>query len=46
MQHVGELFAYFYAKLGERRGRPHDDLLSAPSPRRRWTASGSRTTRS
>jgi len=25
MQHVGELFAYFYAKLGERRGR----LLSA-----------------
>jgi cytochrome P450 len=29
MQHVGELFAYFHAKLGERRGRPHDDLLSA-----------------
>jgi cytochrome P450 len=29
MQHVGELFAYFYAKLGERRGRPQNDLLSA-----------------
>jgi len=29
MQHVGELFAYFYAQLGERRARPHQDLLSA-----------------
>ena len=29
MQQVGELFAYFYAKLGERRARPQTDLLSA-----------------
>ena len=29
MQHVGELFAYFYAKLEERRAEPRGDLLSA-----------------
>jgi cytochrome P450 len=29
MQPLGELFAYFHGKLGERRSRPQDDLLSA-----------------
>jgi cytochrome P450 len=29
MEQVGELFAYFYGKLGERRERPQQDLLSA-----------------
>ena len=29
LQHLGELFAYFHAKLAERRHRPGADLLSA-----------------
>src|SRR5262249_2953203 len=29
MEHVGELFAYFYGKLAQRRDRPQNDLLSA-----------------
>ena len=29
MGHVGELFAYFYGKLAERRERPQNDLLSS-----------------
>ena len=28
-EHVGELFAYFHGKLGERRERPQNDLVSA-----------------
>ena len=29
MEHMGQLFAYFHGKLGERRERPQQDLLSA-----------------